>query len=379
MKLEAKKKFNLFRNSTHFCSVPWNHIKVEADGSIKTCVHGEVILGNLASDSLHNIFTNDKIIKIRNNLFNDRPDYNCQSCVSHENSKDYKYLRNLYNPMFQNIDIDYSDDTMFELSGIDLHWSSICNLKCITCWAKQSSAIAQENGEPILHTTDEQAEKIINLIIDNQYNLKEIYLSGGEPTLIKHNIKLLQKLDKSINCIIRINTNMMFEQNNKVISELLKFKNVLVTISADSLNDQFNYIRRKADWNTFIRNLSYLRDSHFKFRLNSVFFVASALYLTETQEYFYDNFGIDDFTINQVGMGHTSIRCRNLPQSTKNKCVEKILKHQEKFNTNSNLKYQLNNCLKELENPKEEDYYDFFEEIDKKTKQNWKIIFPELI
>ena len=377
--MDPKKKYYLFKQSENFCAVPWNHIKVEMDGTITTCVNGKQPIGHLANSSIDEITTSPEIAQIRSSLYQDTAHSNCSTCIKYEDDTEYKFLRNLYNPMFQDADIDYSDNQMFKLSAIDLHWSSTCNLKCITCWANQSSAIAQEEGKPILHTPDEQADKIINLILSRQHDLKEIYLSGGEPTLIKHNVKLLRRLDKSINCRLRVNTNMMFEQNNPVITELRKFKNVLVTISADATEDSFEYIRRDANWNKFLDNLYFFKtQTDFSVRLNSVFFIASAMYLTDTQQFFYDRYKIEDFTINQVKMGHTNIQCRNLPDQVKLECIEKITQHKQQHASNSNLVGQLNSCLQELQTPWEEHYVSFFDSFKNKTTSNWKDVFTEL-
>jgi len=379
--MDPKKKFYLFKQSKSFCAVPWNHIKVEMDGKIVTCVNGQHKLGHLSEKPISEIVNDWPIQHVRANTYKEFPNYNCRTCSLQENDTGYKFLRDLYNPMFKDIDIDYSDKTSFELSAIDLHWSSTCNLKCVTCWAKQSSAIAQEQGEPIQHTSDEQADSIIDLIVSRQHHMREIYLSGGEPTLIKHNIRLLRKLDKSINCTFRVNTNMMFEQNNPVIAELRKFENVLVTISADALDNRFEYIRREASWAKFLDNLRFLKEeTNFDIRLNSVFFVATALHLTDTQEFFRNEYGITDFTINQVTMGHTNIQCRNLPQDVKDQCLHKISQYKNNLNHNDekNLVGQLDNCLKELQRDKEEDYEPFFESFTDKVNVNWRDIFTEL-
>ena len=372
--MDPKKKFYLFKQSENFCAVPWNHIKVEMDGTIKTCVRGREVIGNITSDSVDNLLQSPILKEIKESLYNDNKHNNCDYCVRHEDETEHKFLRDLYNPMFKMTNVDYSDPTAFQLSAIDLHWSSTCNLKCITCWSKQSSAIALEEGKPILHTPSADADKIINLIIQSQYNLKEIYLSGGEPTLIKHNLNLLQRLDKDINCTIRVNTNMMFDSDNLIVEELKKFKNVLITISADSLGERFNFIRRGADWNVFLKNLNDLQKTNFKFRLNSVFFIASALYITETQTFFKDNYGIEDFTINQVAMDHSVIKCRNLSDNVKAQCREKILAHRDLFANNTNVVNELDACLQELSCNKEYDYIQFFE----KYSTQWREIFTEL-
>lgn len=376
--MTPKEKFFLFKQSRHFCSVPWNHIKIDTDGSVATCVNGTNYLGNITKDEIDDILSNSDLLEIKKTLRKDLPSINCKECQKLENTNDYsyKFLRDLYNPMFTKSTVDYNNPNEFILNGIDLHWSSTCNLKCITCWANQSSSIAKELGIPIKHTSSDAAEKIINYIVSNQHTLKEIYMSGGEPTLIKHNLNLLKRLRKDLNFTIRINTNLSFTDTNPLIEELKKFPRVLFTISADVADEKkFNYIRRGADWNVFLRNLETLQKLHFSWRVNSVFFVATALYLTDTQEYFMRNFDINDFTINQVGMGHNELRCRNLPHSVKPYVMNKLITHKEKYHF---LTGQLDNCLKEVERPIEESYVSFFEDIDNRAGTNWRTVFLEL-
>jgi MoaA/NifB/PqqE/SkfB family radical SAM enzyme len=201
-------------------------------------------------------------------------------------------------------------------------------------------------------------------------------MSGGEPTLIKHNLNLLKRLRKDLEFTIRINTNLSFTNTNPIIEELKKFPRVLFTISADIANEsKFNYIRRGADWNVFLKNLEMLKKFHFTWRVNSVFFVATALHLSDTQEYFMHNFDIHDFTINQIEMDHNELRCRNLPYQIKQEVIDKLVSHKEKYHI---LTGQLDNCLKEVERPIEESYTNFFDSIDVRAGTNWRTTFLEL-
>jgi radical SAM protein with 4Fe4S-binding SPASM domain len=235
--MDPKKKFFLFKKSEHFCAVPWNQFKVFTSGEVGTCVNGQETLGNIHYNSIEEILSSPNLAKIKNNLKQNLDDSNCSKCKSLEYNEDisYKFLRDLYNPMFVKSTVDYDDDMDFVLNGVDLHWGSTCNLKCITCWGRQSSAIAQELNQPIRNVTAESANKLIDFIVKNQYTLKEVYLSGGEPTLIKHNLNLLKQLRKDLDFTIRINTNMTFNSDNTIIEELKKFPKVLFTISADAM------------------------------------------------------------------------------------------------------------------------------------------------
>lgn len=373
--IDAKKKFFLFKKTKHFCSVPWNYFKVSMNGDLSTCVYGSENLGNLSNQSIDNVLFGEKLQKIRADLFLDKEIQNCETCKSHENNE-YFYLRNLYNPLFIKSDVDYSKTDKFVLSGVDLHWSSVCNLKCITCWPNQSSSLAIEQGIPILHTPKEYALKLIDFIVEKQDSLKEIYLSGGEPTLIKYNLLLLEKLTKRKDLLVRINTNMTFDLDNQIINELKKFPNVLVTVSADSLNERFEYIRRGASWQKFCTNLTELQQYHFNWRVNSVFFVCSAYQLTKTINFFRKKFKIHDFTINQLHMDHPDLKARNLPQIVKDQCLEFFELEVDK---DDNLKGQLTNCLIEMQNTKTHSYKEYLDKIDSLTNKKWQNIFPELI
>lgn len=379
--MDPKKKFFLFHQSQSFCSVPWNYLKVDADGSVRTCVQGQEILGNINRQGINEILHNPILRSIRQDLYNDEIPHNCTQCRALDQiGSSYSYLRSMYNNWFKFSDVDYSDFDSFHLSGLDLHWSSTCNLKCVTCWSKQSSAIAQEMRLPILHLPSDRAQHLIDWALQQQHQLKEIYFSGGEPTLIRHNIQLLERLDPRADLLIRVNTNMAFDVENKFINLLSKFPNVLFTLSADAMTDRFDYIRQGASWSRFLQNLDFLRERHHQFRINSVFFVASALTLIDTQQFFRENYGIVDFTINQCGMQQHQLLCRNLPEHLKKSILAGFQTLIKNTGQDRNLSGQIRNCISELQkDPNTQDYRTYFDDIDRRRGTNWRNTFKELV
>ena len=310
---------------------------------------------------------------------------NCKGCVALENAGDgyktYGFLRNMYNEQFLSQQVDYTDVDQFTLSAVDLHWSSICDLKCVTCWATQSSSLAIEQGLPTQHVKTQVALKLIDTIIEKQSTLKEVYLSGGEPTLIKYNLNLLSRLEKRQDLLIRVNSNLMWNKDNSIVKEILKFPNVMFTCSADNLGSKFEYIRRGASWQKFIENLVFLSNMpNVEIRLNSVFFVLSALDLIETIDYFYNNHKVKNFTINQCSMGHTYLRSRNLPDGIKD-LVRKNLQTaiSTKYASDLNLVGSFNNCLEELNQDCTESYVEYFDHIDSLAGTSFKSLFSDLI
>ena len=374
--MDHKKKFQLFRLSRNFCSVPWNMFKVDPDGTVNTCVPGTTRLGNIKETSIQDIVNGPAIQAIRNNLLQDLPDANCTNCVKLENGE-FGHLRKMYNRQFIDRAVDYDTDG-FTLSAVDLQWSSTCSLRCVMCWAKQSSAIAQEQRIPILTTREDEVRELTNWIVNQQYSLKEIYISGGEPTLIKHNLRLLQQLDKSNNLLIRVNTSLMFDQDNPVVQQVLQFSNVEITVSTDATRQQFEYIRYGADYARFLDNLAWLKTTQAKLRMNFVFFVATAANLIDNITEF-RSMGIQDFTINDVA-AQPALQARNMPDNIKQLLLEQYSAEIARCPADTALVGQLTNCIAELRQPNNGlSYSEYFDNIDHKRGTDWRTTFPELL
>jgi sulfatase maturation enzyme AslB (radical SAM superfamily) len=380
--MDPKIKYKLFRQNKHFCAAPWNLLFVDMNGQINSCTRG----GFFGSPSIHalpKILSNEKYKKLRTDIINDKLTDNCKRCINFENHStagEFKSLRNHYNDLVVDSETDYTDPSAFKLMALDLHWSSICNLKCVTCWAKQSSSIAREQNKPVNHTPPEVADRIIEYILSNQSYLKEIYLSGGEPTLIKYNLKLLKHIEKRPEILIRVNTNMQWKQSNPIIKEILKFPNVLFTCSIDGMGEEFNYIRRGGDWKVTLANIKFLQSqTNVKIRANTVFFVLTAQTIPQIIDYFMEEVGSMDHTINQCQMGQDDLRARNLPPDIKNKVRKRLAETFDKYKNKLNIAGNIKNCLLELDNEATSDRYkEYFDHIDKLQGSNWRKLFPEL-
>jgi radical SAM protein with 4Fe4S-binding SPASM domain len=379
--MNPKKKFFLFRQSRHFCSVPWNHVEVFTDGSLHTCSKG-ISLGNINQQPLEQILQSDSIKNIKQDLLDDVFNDNCQGCHQLSTSNEHFDLRNHYNPMFSQVDIDYEDISAFELHGIDLHWDNTCNFKCVYCNPKQSSLIAQEQGVPNTRPDAANIDRIIELIVKNQYSMKEIYMSGGEPLLVKHNAKLLRQISNT-DLPIRINSNLsLISNNNPVFTELRRFKNVLWTVSADNQGARFEYARNGSDWNKFLENLDIVKHTGHQVRLNAVWFVANVLDLFDTVKYFIEQHGVSDITVNQLHQ-HSYLQARHAPEFVKQQALTKLdqLLNSGLIPEKSNTWYNIARCERELKNPNGDQtgYMKYFDQLDQLRGTNWQKVFPELV
>jgi organic radical activating enzyme len=379
--VEPKKKFWLFKQSKHFCSVPWNHFEILSSGIVRTCSKGQA-LGNINTDDLENILASDQLRQIKQDLLEDRLNNNCVGCHRLTTGNEHFDLRNHYNPMFKDSDVDYEDLSAFQLNGIDLHWDNTCNFKCVYCNPYQSSLIAQEQGMPVVRNENANVDKIIKLVVDNQYHMKEIYLSGGEPLLIKNNARLLSSITNT-DLPIRINSNLsMASESNAVFKELTRFKNVLWTISADSRGERFNYNRNGGDWNKFLNNVDTVTQLGHQLRINLVWFVGSIADIFDTIEFFVKKYKITDITINQLH-DHAYLLARNAPKDVKEAARERLYKllNSGLIEEQSNSWYNITRCERELDTDLEDpdSYKEYFDQLDQQRGTIWRKVFPELV
>lgn len=378
--MTPKRKFFLFKQSKHFCAVPWNHIEVWSDGSVRTCIRGQT-LGDLNQSSLADITASNTLMAIKQDLLADKFNENCTSCHQLSTGNEHFDLRNHYNPMFVGSDVDYENLSDFKLNGVDLHWDNTCNFKCVYCNASQSSLIAQEQGITVDKIKKASVDQIIEKIVENQHSCREIYLSGGEPLLIKHNAVLLSRLSNT-DIPIRINSNLSrAAAGNPVFEELKRFSNVLWTVSAEALDQRFNYIRQGGDWSVFLQNLSNVVNLGHRLRVNAVWFVGSALSLCDTIEFFVKEFKVTDFTVNQLS-DHPNINIRHAPESVKIQAANQLetLLASGMIQPNSNSWYNISRCQRFLDQPGEPgSYANYFDHLDQLRNTDWKKTFPELV
>jgi radical SAM protein with 4Fe4S-binding SPASM domain len=376
--MDPKSKFKLFKQNKNFCAVPWTNFELYTNGDVKTCSYGKTIYGNINEKSIEKILQDEKMLKLKKDMLDDIPNINCVKCQSRAiESEKFEYLKGHYNYLVKNEDVDYSDITNFDLRFIDLHWSNICNLRCVMCHPGQSSLIAKDLDVVIPSITEENIQSITDMVIKNQNNLKEMYLSGGEPFYIPHNIKLLNLLQNK-EIPIRINTNMNWNHNNRMYEILKNFKNVQLTMSADAVEDKFNYIRNGASWNKFIENITMVKkETNFQLRVNTIFSVINANTIDQLINFFYNNLDIKDITINILYIP-TEIDARNYPENKKQNIIDKLYKIYSTID-NINLKNNIQNCIDQIQKTNLHDYTNCLDKITKKHKKNWREVFTDLI
>lgn len=208
------------------------------------------------------------------------------------------------------------------LSHFDLRFGNSCNLKCISCWGMSSSSIAEEAAEMLsagvdsVHTvfditnfnwvTEENLQRLYTS------GMKEVYLTGGEPMMMKYLPEFLDRLDKNIS--LRFNTNCTI-WNPKIEKLLRKFDNVLMALSLDATDQRINYIRYGSDWSQVHKNAQRYAD-FCHININPTISVLNSTFIDDIKEYA-DKYNFDYHE--NLLMNPPWLHCKNAPDSLKEK------------------------------------------------------------
>lgn len=210
-------------------------------------------------DSFEDIFNSPDYVEIRKKMLAGEEVAGCSECYAIENHGGVSN-RLQSNRFESSFDSPYSD---VNISYIDFRFGNLCNLNCRSCNSESSSQFAKEievlqgAGMEKFHTIikpnsnvwfeTEMFDKNLNSQLDN---IKLIYLTGGEPTIIKKNFDLLESLiasEKHSEVSLQINSNMT-NSNPKFYELIQRFKHVTFFASVDGYEKVQEYLRYPSKW-----------------------------------------------------------------------------------------------------------------------------------
>lgn len=304
-----------------FCILPWSSIVINPSGDFKICcfsgstdlenyrvnTHGMSVDddGNVMNIMTHSIkeALNSKyhkeirLAQSRNERHPmckvcwDRDDANAtagQQTNSLRYTRSFKQLPNLENAITIHKVQDFltPDGSLDETPiSLDLRFTNVCNMKCVMCssiysnqWYEDEMKLYNKNtiniGQkiykveklngvfktdmPVWHNS-ENWWKEFELI---KHRIRHLYLTGGEPFIVKGHDTLLDKLIESglaSQVILEYDTNLSVI-NDKILDRLKHFKKVILSISCDDVNEQYELIRFPGKFSTILQNLEKLKD-----------------------------------------------------------------------------------------------------------------------
>lgn len=267
-------------NSKTFCILPWMHLATNASGNLRVCCNstpGKNFVTKedgkpykLNRDNLEEAWNSDVYSTIRKQMLSDeRPDM-CVRCFREEDVG-IKSARQSWNSKWQE-DKEYTEDAPFDIKYVDLRLGNLCNLKCRMCnpyasnmWVKEwhlvDTALDPAEYERLSKMNWPEDKKTWENLFSIAHTVDEIYLTGGEPTVIKEQQKLLDYfIDNNTAKDIRLkyNTNLVLLPA-WLLERWRHFKRVQLNCSIDATGALDTYIRHPSKWKKIVKNFEAIR------------------------------------------------------------------------------------------------------------------------
>lgn len=249
-------------------------------------------------------WTNERTVNTRKKLLEGEWPQDCEYCKARSNNLDNTDIpmwSRMYNnavEQFGSFDLDiYHGSTLNYPVQIDYRSSNICNLKCRMCSPSNSTLIdaevrnnrtLQEFIKPYRKFSSE--EEFIDFL--KRCNLYSIKFLGGEPTIDKKVIELLEYLIESLTYEkrpqIRITTNGVIF-NKRFRNVLDNFPSVQLKFSLDAVGKTLEYIRSNSRWYKISRNIHWITKKYkFRYGFNTVLMPYNIFSLHDLLHYYVD-------------------------------------------------------------------------------------------
>ena len=364
-----------------FCPVPWTSIMYNFDGTVKNCIRSAGPIGNINNNSIEEILSNDHLIKA--DMRAGQKFSRCNPCYDLEQEKnkfDIISDRVFYLKELRDVDHTLYDTMNFALHTVDIRWSNLCNFACVYCSPEFSSRWASERNLTINTPSDQKRKEFKQYIFERAAQLKHVYLAGGEPLLMKENLEFLELLKQvNPNINLRINTNLS-RVDTRMFDLVCEFKNVHWTVSVESMEQEFEYIRHGGVWKDFVDNLQIIKELDHKISFNMLHFLLNYKSIFDCVDYLSaQGFHNNSFVIGAL-TGPSYLNIRHLSKDVLNS-VKKMLSERIADQPGYLLENGYRNMLSHLDQPFDKDLAGSFEKIadmDQRRKLNSRAIFKDL-
>ena len=370
------------------CPLPFAGAIVDTNGSVQCCSISKETLGNVNEKPLKEILSSsEKLKEIRRDMLDNKFPHNCSECYEKEQHHTNLNFENISNRLYHVKVLKdspfklYKDEHQFELQQMDLRWRNTCNFACVYCDSHFSSVWAHFEGQPD-KMTNKAMDETFEFVKDNIKNLKTIYMAGGEPFLIKENLKIIKLIQKeNPDLLLRINTNLSI-LTPKLYDQLKTLKNVHWIVSAEATDQRFNYIRWPGNYPTFVANLKKIQQLPHKVTINMAWNLFCASNILE----FIDDMMKNGVHPNQFVMNFVSTPIEQSGSNMTKKQRDVLIADIKQRITQVDGKFFLYKVYEEmimlLNKPLLDTYqtalYNTLMDLDKKRKLNSKEVFPEL-
>jgi MoaA/NifB/PqqE/SkfB family radical SAM enzyme len=342
----------LMEPDNNFCIMPYVHMAVESDGSIRPCCMGSQLTDengeriNIAGSTISEIFQHPARQKMVEAFDRNEQFSNCSECWKDrsEHSARVKFSTNIQGAL------DYTWEKMKggnpeqKLTWLEIKPGNRCNLKCRICgvhnsssWTKDSyqldvqlKKVDYEFKKSPEYLYNEKCKWIDEVDVwcdtENLEKLELIHIMGGEPFMVPEHFEFYKRIiaDEKIDhtkISVWYNTNGTYFPSPEQLDILSQFRNVRFSLSIDDIGKRFEYQRNLASWDDVKSNLIKFKQLEQQYPQNPRKWIAEidatvSIYNILYLEEFVDtmmSLGYDDFRegTHYTAGGHSNLRSLN--------------------------------------------------------------------
>lgn len=273
------------KSSKTFCILPWVHQYVGPPGDVKPCClyEQDMQIGDLKQNTLEEIWNNDATKQMRLDMLNGVELVGCAKCNSRTNltvtPKDQfnKFLFNNHHAKNEDLVASTQEDgslSEHKLQYIDARFNNLCNLKCRTCGPRFSTSWIEDHVKlydikkedramhgDVFQFPGQHEDQLLNEIMPQLPNVRQIYFAGGEPLMQKEHYAVLEELirlnkhnDSDFNLQYNTNFSVLKLGKHDVIEFWKQFKRLRVNASIDGSHARAEYWRKGTNWSQLVNN-----------------------------------------------------------------------------------------------------------------------------
>lgn len=262
---------------------PFTGLATREDGAVKVCCRS-LPVGWIQEQSLEDIWNNDEMRKVRQQvLHGERPDV-CKPCFDLEDqgveSLRQRHINgvipearvNLYPHALNGMDHNFT--MPFEFPTMEIKLNNLCNLKCRMCnpldstsWQDWDNVVPfyKKENNYLVPTIEKLVNKPGQYIgpfddTDNWWSsfekliphFKRVEFAGGEPLMDPQHYKILEMLKPyGHNMELKYATNgttLGISKSRTIHDYWPSFKSIAVNVSLDGIHNVYDYIRTNSDF-----------------------------------------------------------------------------------------------------------------------------------
>jgi len=387
--------------SDTMCVLPWMHLASHPNGGCSLCCrsnHTQAVswakqddsesLATFDNSSIPNIMNSKKFIQVRQTMLEGKRPIECEGCWRDEDSG-IESKRQYENKRWAHV-TDKLEKTAFiknpNYRYVELRLGNICNNACITCnsyssskWYPDEKKISKQlpwfSLRPMENFKWFENPDFYNELTKYSQDVEEIYINGGEPTLIKAHYLYLQNLinnntAQKVHLVYSLN---MMDIPDSLIKLWESFNKVTVNASIDDFKERNYYIRYPTQWEQTVASIEKLNKiSNVYWHVTQTVSLLNISRLDILGDWLYSNYGKIPHHNYVLYPDYLSVEA--LPNSYKDRIREyytdKLTEHQ-RIELFAKLQIDFNpECLKKAS--------EFIRAVDNARNLNFQDYIPEL-